>query len=245
MSHKIAVVCAMREELSAVKAGLGADAKRFELIQAGIGPRAAARVAKELAARANPPALIVSTGFCGGLVDELKVGDLVVGSEIFAMLSTEEPNAFIATKGIESGGGFEEIVYDLLRRNRMKPHKTRMMCSDQAITEESQKRDIARGGVQTVDMESYWLAWNSYYGHAKAKVIFMRAVSDAVTDRLPAEVADFLDERGKVRVGKITRFVLKRPANIARLMSLKKRADKAAASLTLAWRALREMEHRD
>src|SRR5438309_1974075 len=93
MTHRIAVVCALREELSAVKAGLGKDAKRFELVQTGVGARAAARVGKEFAERENPPALIVSTGFCGGLIDALSVGGIVAAHNIICIESSVKSSA--------------------------------------------------------------------------------------------------------------------------------------------------------
>jgi len=239
MSTKIAVVCALREELSAVKAGLGTDAGRFELIQAGVGARAAARVGKELASRENPAALVVSTGFCGGLSDALKVGDIVAAHNIVGIDAggLPAPQNLVRAKML-----VENQIAGALDAAKLRWECGSIVCSREPILKSEDKRALhVKSGAIAVDMESFALAES--VDAAGTAVVVLRAVSDSVEDELPAEVAEFLDERGKVRVGKITRFVLKRPANITRLMSLKKRADKAAASLTLAWSAMRGMEN--
>ena len=84
-------------------------------------------------------------------------------------------------------------------------------------------------------MESYAVAQAAA---GRCPVFALRAVSDAVTDALPPEVAGFLDANGDVRMGKVTRFMLGGPRNIRTLMELKSRSDKAAASLTAAWKAV-------
>lgn len=242
-ASKIVIICALKEECAAVEAGLSPEFRdRFELIRAGVGPISAARIAKELAAREHPPELIVSTGFCGGLADDLKVGDVVVGSEI---MGTHEPHPPVSeidsfTTRRNAGGGFEQFVCEVLHRQGIKPYLARLICTDDAVVTSEQKRALAKDFcVQAVDMESYALVSNSDSTHTR--VIFMRAVSDAVNDELPAEVGEFLNEQGNVRLGKITRFVLKKPSNIKRLMELKKRSDIAAKSLTDAWRAIQDI----
>src|SRR5438477_186309 len=77
---------------------------------------------------------------------------------------------------------------------------------------------------------------------SRTRVSVLRTVSDAVTDELPAEVGQFLNEQGDVRVGNITRFIVKRPSNIMRLMELKKRSDIAAKALLVAWNAIRDLK---
>src|SRR5438128_618124 len=108
---KIAIVCALKEEYTAVAAGLGADwRERFELVRAGVGPESAARVAKEFAARAEPPTWVISTGFCGGLSESLNVGDIVVSSEI-----VDAPSG-LAIDAAGSDSCAERIYLELVRR---------------------------------------------------------------------------------------------------------------------------------
>ncbi len=242
-ASKTVIVCALKEECAAVEAGLSSDFRhRFELIRAGVGPVSAARAAKELASRKHPPELIVSTGFCGGLADDLKVGDVVVGSEI---MGTHEPHPAVSeidsfTTRRNAGGGLEQFVCEVLHCRGIKPYLARMICAENAVTTAAQKRELGKKFcAQAVDMESH--AFVSNVDSTRTRVIFMRAVSDAVSDELPAEVGEFLNEQGNVRLGKITRFVLKNPSNIKRLMELKKRSDIAAKALTDAWRAIRDI----
>lgn len=234
MTPKIAVVCALKEELAAVKAGLGGEAARFELIQAGVGPKSAARVAEELAAREQPPEVVVSTGFCGGLVDELNVGDIVVAHEVRA---GEPP----APQNSDRAKALIEIVSAALGKTKLRWKCGAMVCAENAVFKSKDKRVLGeKTGALAVDMESFALAAN--LDSARTALIAIRAVSDSVDDELPPEVAEFLDESGNVRAGKVTRFIFKRPKNFTRLLALKKRADSAAASLTEAWRALAKLD---
>jgi nucleoside phosphorylase len=230
---RIAIVCALKEEFAAVEAGLGPDYRaRFELIRAGVGPISAARVATELAGRATPPRLIVSTGFCGGLVNDLEVGDVVVGSEI----GNANAGSTVSLSNESERKQIAQSLATALKRNGVRAFLGKTVCSADAIATTEHKRKLGQGGATAVDMESYALASNR-----KGCVVFVRAVSDSVDDELPAEVGEFLDTAGNVRAGKIMRFIFKKPSNILRLMELKKRSDIAAKSLTDAWRILRDV----
>jgi len=219
----------MKEEAAAVIAGLGtSNHERFELIRAGVGPNAAARVAKELAARSAPPQWIVSTGFCGGLSDSLRVGDAIISSEIADAESGQ----------VYAGTGSTALVERL--RCGVHAEFGRTVCTRHAVFLPAEKRALGqRCTAIAVDMESRALA--DHVDGSTTRVIAMRTVSDAVTDELPREVGEFLTESGDVQIGKIALFVLKNPFNIGRLMELKKRSDIAAKSLADMWRAVRDI----
>ncbi len=232
----IAIVCALKEEFAAVEAGLGPNYReRFELIRAGVGSLSAARVAQELARRETPPYIIISTGFCGGLVDALKVGDVVVGYEIENALPLPRPD-FESVSHDPLAAKCALSFEDALKRQNVRAFRGKTVCSEVAVSSIEEKRKLGDAGALAVDMESFALV-----SHFAGCVLFVRVVSDSVDDELPKEVGEFIDAAGNIRAGKIARFIVKNPSNILRLMELKKRSDIAAKALTEAWRILRDL----
>ncbi|MDD2856981.1 MAG: hypothetical protein PHU01_15805, partial [Desulfuromonadaceae bacterium] len=94
---KIAIITAMTDELLAVAMSFGIKdyfnssafsdncfscyGNEIYLIQSGMGFDNAARAA-EITIEACKPELIISTGFCGAISDNLKTGDIVVAKTI-------------------------------------------------------------------------------------------------------------------------------------------------------------------
>lgn len=220
----------MQAELSAVAAAVQQHPAAL-LLRGGVGD-AAGRTAAELLRRENPPRLICSTGFCGGLADDLLVGDIVLASVV---------------QGGHSVSGREvtpvPVVQALLERSATAlqqqgiRHRVGGVISVwPAVTDCAAKRALwDRGRAVAVDLESYPIASASV---PRAGVIVVRAVSDSVSDELPAEVGSFIDERGNVRAGAVLAHCLRRPCGIGRLWGLRNRSARAAAALTRAWQAL-------
>ncbi|MCY3023522.1 MAG: hypothetical protein NTW87_31465 [Planctomycetota bacterium] len=82
MPHaELAIVAALEEELAAVRAAIPKrDRAAALLVCCGVGWDAATRAAAKLLDAPEPPRLICSTGFCGGLTDLTAVGDIVLAS---------------------------------------------------------------------------------------------------------------------------------------------------------------------
>lgn len=223
---QLVILTALKEELAAVKAAIPpADLERVKIVRAGIGWDAATR-ATQAALKDGAPKWICFSGFCGGLIDGMAVGDVVLS------------NAF-CTDGQPSISVANELVAKLssaLTVPGAKTHTGLIACAREAVTSVEQKRALAKSsGAVAVDMESF--AVSQTVGKS-CGVFALRAVSDAVTDALPPEVGGFLDANGDVRMGKITRFMLGGPKNIKTLMELKSRSEKAAATLSAAWKAV-------
>src|ERR1043165_1251980 len=227
---RIVVVCALREELAAIKRGLGKDSSHFEVLQAGIGAQRAANVATQLSERTTAPRVVISTGFCGGLSEGLQVGEVVVGSKIVRAGPPE----------LNSGQELAQKIYDALSRAGLRVCQGRMLCSETAVATSTKKRSLGKEfSAHAVDMESYALAENL---PRETRVIFVRAVSDTVDDELPPGVCEFLDENGRPRLKKITGFIFRKPGNVKTLIGLGKRASIAAKALGAAWKELREFD---
>src|SRR5207245_6385341 len=102
----IGIVVAIREELRAILKraspavvdsacgfrfhSAGIAGRKVVLVNSGMGAQRAQRAAESVIVRSNAE-FVLAAGFCGGLNDKLKVGDLVVSS--FVQSSCNSPGA--------------------------------------------------------------------------------------------------------------------------------------------------------
>jgi nucleoside phosphorylase len=219
------IFTALKEEFAAVQAAIpDSDRSLVRIIRAGVGWDSAMR-ATSAVLNDGCPRWICFSGFCGGLADGLAVGDVVLSSALqeaeFGVVNVDEK--------------ILAALQSALQKSGMKFQAGRIACARRAVISEKDKRELGRTSQSiAVDMESFAVAKAAA---GKCPCFALRAVSDAVTDALPPEVAGFLDKDGGVRMGKVTRFMLGGVNNIKILMELKSRSEKACASLTAAWKA--------
>lgn len=222
-SRILAIIAALREELAAVTAGIPAEDRALvQMIRGGVGPQSAGKAAAQCNAR-----WVCSTGFCGGLTDQLNVGDIVVASAIV------DGSAATQTASVTIDPTLVQNVLSALKSAGVVAHSGVITSVRDPVLACDSKRALGQSAAAiAVDMESFAIS-----AACTGKMFVLRSVSDSVNDELPVEVSGFLDAEGNVRAGNITRFVLKRPTNIKKLMELKARSDIAARSLTAAWKA--------
>lgn len=227
---RLAIVTALKEEMAAVEAAIPvADRKDVLLIRGGVGWNAAVRVANELNRLPQLPAIVCSTGFCGGVVERLDHGSVLLVTEI---LGEDAP--------IRLKVGFEaselEVFSNAISSTGISLYRGAIFTAKRAVIKVDEKQRLAQAWqVSAVDMETYAIASTLKSG---MRFFGLRAVSDTVRDELPAEVGGFLDDKGNLRVGNIARFAMGGRDNLKTLWNLKVRADKAAACLTAAWKAV-------
>jgi len=228
---RIAIFAAIKLEFDAVSAALPRSAGENALVlRGGMGPEAVTRTLRTLLETPEPPRLICSTGFCGGLVDGLGVGDAVLADTLLdgrpapaQPLRIEPP----LVEKLAAALGARHV------RHRVGP----VISVHPAVTRCESKRALAAASAAVaVDMESFALASN--LDPRRTRLAVLRVVSDSVADELPPEVKDFLDSNGDVRLASVTAFGLRSPRNMKILWELKARSGQAAAALTAAWRAL-------
>jgi len=128
------------------------------------------------AVRTRNPALLLSTGFCGGVGEHLRLGDLVLAS----IVGYRGEDILVSPRWLE-------IARGALERSGHDPNVGR--CQTIAfVAGASRKRDLAPSGTLSVDMESGPLAaW------ARAKSVpflSLRVVLDVVDEDLPFTVGD-------------------------------------------------------
>lgn len=228
----ITIVCAIKDELNAINAGL-AGSTNFVVKRAGVGLDSAARCAAEILPQ--KPTVLISSGFCGGLDNSLALGDTVISTEVIDARSGQ-------MLGFPRAEEFAGKIWKTLNSSGIKCWPGKLISTPTPAFSPDDKRAIAaKFSAIAIDMES--AALFAPFAQTDTICIALRVLSDTVIDDLPPEVGEFLDESGKVRAAKVTRFLLKKPTkNITRLLALKRNAERASAELTKIWAALREIE---
>jgi hypothetical protein len=171
----------------------------FEILRTGIGAKNAERT---LAARLDDPsrpfpALVISTGFAGSAVPDIRVGDWIVG------VSVE----------IEDG---RPIGCTAPWPANPSTVKSGRVFTARAVT------NHPAASADAVDMESYALA--EVADRRQAPFAILRAISDSVEDPLPEFLPTLTAIATAEHLGEKVRFALKglrqlgaRPGDLARL----------------------------
>jgi adenosylhomocysteine nucleosidase len=199
----IHVVCAVPAERRALASLTGPE---VALHVSGIGADRAARAGAVLAAAGRPRAL-VAAGFCGALVDDLRVGDLIRAEEVLDEARGErfpaDPELLAAAPG---------------RRGRL--------VSARGIARDPRARGRLDG--LAVDLESAALARAAR--DAGIPFLALRAITDETRHRMP-DFERFLDPSGRLRpLAGLIHFVC-RPGEVPALVRLAPAARTAGGSL--------------
>ncbi|MGZ5504657.1 MAG: phosphorylase family protein [Chthoniobacterales bacterium] len=177
------------------------------VLHTGVGERAVrTRVAGFL--EENSPRLLISSGFAGGLTNEVKVGDLLLAEN------------FSDTQLLES-------VRPLGTVGRLQ--------TTSAIADSSETRaDLARSsGASAVDMETAVIA--DACAERQIPMLSLRAISDTpdAPFSIPARVL-FNLEKQRTDFGVLFRHLVRHPGDIVRLIAIARQAKKARRALTSA-----------
>jgi adenosylhomocysteine nucleosidase len=188
------------------------DGIRIAVVQSGLG-FARAREATQALVEAHTPAWIVSAGFSGALLPEMKVGDIVTADSI------------VDTHG-------HELKVDL----NMSPdpagglHVGRIVTADAIVRTVAEKRALAeRHGAIAVDLES--LAVAQIARETQTRFMAVRSISDDLSADLPPEVLAVLGSSGTVRIGATLGSLWKRPSSIKDMWRLREAAQTASERL--------------
>jgi adenosylhomocysteine nucleosidase len=183
--------------------------RRWFLVANGAGPALAA-AALETARERERIDAIVSTGYCGALDPELRLGAVVVGTRILSG-SLEFP----AATPLDAGAA----------------HHGAVACEDRVIQTAEQKRALReQTGAAAVDMESHALAAEAAL--MDAPFYCVRAVTDTATEDLRFDFNAVRDAEGRIRRDRIVASAMRRPlAHVPELIRLAKRSRRASEQL--------------
>jgi 4-hydroxy-3-methylbut-2-enyl diphosphate reductase len=155
---KLTVYAPLGVEARALRRGLAASHEQAEVIRTGYGPVRAAAAAARIAASA--PDMLAVGGVGGALVRDLRVGDLVVASEVTDGVTTVR----CASAPLLAGE---------LNRAGLRARTGPIVTADHLVRDGEHARLAATGAV-AVDMESAPLL----AGAAGSPAIVLRAISD-------------------------------------------------------------------
>jgi adenosylhomocysteine nucleosidase len=186
------------------------------VVQTGVGMDAAEKaLAWALSGMGERPGLVIMAGFAGALAPELRVGDLVLGTEV------------IDAAGARWTCSAGEVLAAI---------RGRILSTATVLGEAADKADLyRRHQALAVEMESAGVARVC----ARQGIPFacLRAISDEQATSLPADLLSVL-EGGQVATGRLLRAVLRRPGMVGDLLGLAAATRRAAASLSAGLMAL-------
>ncbi|WP_437225717.1 5'-methylthioadenosine nucleosidase [Planctomicrobium sp. SH661] len=193
--------------------GCRLNGTRICVVEGGTG-RNRARQATHALIDAFQPPWILSVGFSGALVDDLKIGHIVVAD------------------GVTDRTGSKRLAIDL----KMQPapekglHVGHLCATDEIVRLVQEKRDLAAAtGAIAVDMESLGVA--EVCQERRTRFMSVRVISDDLSEDLPREVLALLGPKGTVRAGALFGSILKRPGCVKDLWSMREKAIDASEHL--------------
>jgi adenosylhomocysteine nucleosidase len=188
------------------------DEIRLAVVQSGMG-FAKARRATQALIDAHTPRWVLSVGFSGGLLETMKVGDLVMA------------NSIVDTHG-------NELAVDLKMSEDPQNgvYVGRLLNTDEIVRTIEEKKQLAeKHSAIAVDLES--LAVAQVCRETGTRFLAVRVISDDISADLPREVMSVIGSTGAVRVGSALGSLWKRPGSIKDLWRLCESAHQAAGRL--------------
>jgi adenosylhomocysteine nucleosidase len=188
------------------------DAAKIAFVESGMG-FARARAATQALIDGHTPKWVISAGFSGALLPEMKVGDIAIA------------NALADTHG-------HELSVDLkMPEDRARGlYVGRLLTADRLVRTVEEKRQLAaQTGAIAVDLES--LAVAQVCRDAKTRFLAVRVISDDLSADLPPEVLTVVGSSGYLRMGAALGALWKRPSSFSDLWKLRETAHVAAERL--------------
>lgn len=185
---------------------------RIACVQCGMGA-SAARGATQALLDAHTPPWIISAGFSGALLSQMKIGDIVVAN---AVTDTQQKE-FLLDMQMPANPTGGLYVGKLLMASEI----VRTVAEKQSLGE--------RFGAIAVDMES--LAVAEVCRAAKTRFLAVRAISDDMSSDLPPEILTVVGSTGSLRLGAAIGALIKRPGAAKEMWRLRGVAHTAADRL--------------
>lgn len=193
---------------------------KISLLRTGIGRSATAK-AFDLLFSNQSPALVVSTGYCGGADPKDQAGDLIIATA--AIDSKTKSEIQIDVKLAEAAAKSCKIA-------GLRARLGKIVTVDDVVSAPHEKAFMGtEHGVIGIDMESFEVASKCRSAHVP--FIIVRAVLDPLDIMLP-NVGDAIDESGTTSISGLLNHVIKNPKDILALPRIEYLATQARLSIT-------------
>ncbi|HEV2320077.1 MAG TPA: hypothetical protein VGV18_10025 [Verrucomicrobiae bacterium] len=205
---KIAVCFALAEEAGPFNR---ACAGRAHVFLTGIGRQNAEKAAREFLSIHKPP-LLMTCGFAGGLIPDLKIADVV-----FAVSADD--------------GAGNEIYADIRSKlTAANAVEAKIFCADRIATTAADKQTLRQQtGADAAEMESG--AIQAVCAGLRIPCVTVRVISDTADQDLPMDFNNFMKEDKSLDMSRLMMAVAKAPWKMGALMELQKNTKLAAQRL--------------
>ncbi|HEX3624385.1 MAG TPA: hypothetical protein VH280_03060 [Verrucomicrobiae bacterium] len=208
MDDKFAVCFALAEEAGPFKQVRG---DKVPVFLTGIGRENAEKAAKEFLAT-HTPSLLMTCGFAGALIPELKIGDVIFE---------------IPAKG---GAGDESYAAVRSKLAAAGAREAKIFCAERIATTVADKKKLREDtGADAAEMESG--AVQAACSARGIPCVTVRVISDTASQDLPLDFNNFMKEDKSLDMSKLMMAVAKAPWKMGALMELQKNTKLAAQRL--------------
>ncbi len=201
------------------------------VVRSGVGQSPAQRAASE-AIKRFPLRSIISIGFAGGLISELKISDLILPEKIFCCDNEESLFLFkkVSLSQVTNFCDYRDRIKSILNENGIKFKSGNIISVNRVAGSAKFKEWLGENyPVSGVEMETAAIA--KVAARNGVPFISLRAVSDEVSHPI-IQFNKFINKKGKINRVAAGCYVLTRPFLIPRIKELKKNASKASKTLT-------------
>ena len=234
MFRQIAIVAAMEGELGFLRRAMsppdqtGAKcitgrigSKTVTVVRSGVGPLS---TAGRLAEIPEPGEFdcVLSIGCAGALSPSLNIGDVVISEKIVD--DTSPGSSYLPAAELVS------IAKNCCEEYGFTAHSgTTVSTSEVAATVEAKEGLAEKCGAIAVDMETAQVAvWAARLG---LPMLAMRTISDTSVDRIPPEIGEIVDRKGKLRPARAISLFARKPGLAFEAARLKRNLDSSLGTL--------------
>lgn len=205
------------------------------LLALGVG-KECARIAAEMTIKCYRPDLVISAGFGGGLQDDVRDGDIVIGTEVLDLCADDG-------KDVRWRSTYRLCPHEELTdgNGEFRVHRGKMLTADEMVLRAKHKKRYGQAtGALAVDMETSAVA--AVCAARDTELLAVRCITDNNHENLPREFNDFFII-GQLKPSRILSACARRPRLVADLARLGYRAKHSGRNLArFLERAVREIQ---
>ena len=188
----------------------------FTVKKIGINPKNAENTIKNLI-QENHHAFVIICGLCGGLQENLKIGDIIISDSF--VNGTEKIEAILAPE-------LKNTIFDIAKKSKLMYHYGSTLTVEKALLSSQEKSNAGKKySALAVEMENFPIA--KVCKEKNIPMISIRAVSDNVRENLDPRFFYLIDPQGNIRKRKLFKYLINDPFFIVSLIKIGKTSKKA------------------
>lgn len=199
------------------------------IARTGFGRKRVEAAANDLRKSYDIDALL-SMGFAGSLVADLRPGDVVVCTDAYSLEALQNLESPSQTEAIVCDSDLVELAANVAIREAIRCKKGGTLTVPGIIQEPKQKECLGRRyPAIEVEMEAYWLG--RIAKEMNTPFLAVRSISDRMRDWVP-DLQPFINDVGEVDTVKVIGYVLTNPRRMGSMITLGQNIQLASRNLT-------------